>query len=306
MPRIRSIKPEFWTSEQIVECSPIARLLFIGLWNFCDDEGRHKFSVKTIKAEVFPADDLSVDAIRALLDELIKNDLIVPYTHGNQQFFYVSGWHHQKIDRPQKPKHPNPFDEHSTIGRRAFAPDRIGEDRIGEDPKKKIPQNPSEAEQAAIERQRKEAIDREFDEQFWPMYPHRVGKADARSRWHRQRRDHDCATIIAGLEHYIATNEAPSWLHPSTFLNKQRFLDDPNDTGAGAGNDRASSRPDTVLAALAKTVAPKHPDSGRPAAPPGRNDDHTRGPIVDHDPTESPRRVPPARRRDDAPEGGGG
>ena len=30
-----------WTSEQIVECSPIARLLFIGMWNFCDDGGNH-------------------------------------------------------------------------------------------------------------------------------------------------------------------------------------------------------------------------------------------------------------------------
>ena len=41
MARIRTIKPEFWTSEQVVDCSPTARLLFIGLWNFCDDGGVH-------------------------------------------------------------------------------------------------------------------------------------------------------------------------------------------------------------------------------------------------------------------------
>lgn len=31
MARIRSIKPEFWVSEQIGECSTNARLTFIGL-----------------------------------------------------------------------------------------------------------------------------------------------------------------------------------------------------------------------------------------------------------------------------------
>ena len=41
MARIRSIKPEFWTAEQVMECSPMARLLFIGMWNFCDDGGNH-------------------------------------------------------------------------------------------------------------------------------------------------------------------------------------------------------------------------------------------------------------------------
>ena len=32
MPRIRTIKPEFWTDEKIIELSLPARLLFIGLW----------------------------------------------------------------------------------------------------------------------------------------------------------------------------------------------------------------------------------------------------------------------------------
>ena len=56
MSRIRTVKPEFWTSEQIIACSPIARLLFIGLWNFCDDNGVHPASYIRLKAEVFPPD----------------------------------------------------------------------------------------------------------------------------------------------------------------------------------------------------------------------------------------------------------
>lgn len=129
MPRIRSIKPEFWTSGQIIECSTNARLLFIGLWNFCDDEGRHTYRPKQIKAEVFPADDISADDILRMLDELSSNDLITVYEHDSQRFLQVNGWHHQKIDRPQPAKHPGPFDEDSTIVRGSFALDRIGKDR---------------------------------------------------------------------------------------------------------------------------------------------------------------------------------
>ena len=39
MARIRTIKPEFWTDEKVVTLPFEARLLFIGMWNFCDDEG---------------------------------------------------------------------------------------------------------------------------------------------------------------------------------------------------------------------------------------------------------------------------
>lgn len=135
MPRIRSIKPEFWTSGQVLECSTNARLLFIGLWNFCDDQGRHSFRAKQIKAEVFPADEFTPDDILRMLDELSSNGLIALYEHDNQRFLQVLGWKHQKIDRPQPAKHPGPFDDGSTIVRGAFVPDRIGKDTIGEDGK---------------------------------------------------------------------------------------------------------------------------------------------------------------------------
>ena len=63
MSRIRTIKPELWTSEQVVSCSPLSRLLFIGLWNFCDDHGVHQASYIRIKAEVFPADNFDINEI---------------------------------------------------------------------------------------------------------------------------------------------------------------------------------------------------------------------------------------------------
>lgn len=107
MARIRSTKPEFWTSEQVVECSRDARLLFLGMWNFCDDGGVMKNSPKRIKMEVFPADDLDSSSIRRLLDELSTNDLILYYEVDETSYIKVLGWNHQKIDRPNY-KFPQP------------------------------------------------------------------------------------------------------------------------------------------------------------------------------------------------------
>jgi hypothetical protein len=39
MAKIRGIKPEFWTDDSLVELSVAARLFFIGLWTFSDDNG---------------------------------------------------------------------------------------------------------------------------------------------------------------------------------------------------------------------------------------------------------------------------
>jgi hypothetical protein len=115
MARIRSIKPEFWTAEQVMECSPLTRLAFIGMWNFCDDGGNHPASAKTLKAEVFPADDLTISDVQRLVDELLDVGLLAEYEAVGKRFWHVTGWHHQKIDRPTM-KHP-PFDERSTIKR---------------------------------------------------------------------------------------------------------------------------------------------------------------------------------------------
>lgn len=137
MSRIRSIKPEFWTSEQVMECSTTARLLFIGLWNFCDDHGRHPFSARQIKAEVMPGDDISSENVRGMLDELSRVGLIEVYDVDGKQFLQVTGWHHQRIDKRQSAKHPPKPKEPSTNVPRTLATDRIGEDKKGEDLKKK-------------------------------------------------------------------------------------------------------------------------------------------------------------------------
>ena len=110
MARIRTIKPEFWTSDQIVNCSTLARLLFIGLWSFCDDGGVHPASIKRLKMEVFPGDAIDDDAMGKLIGELVRADLVREFDAGGERFWHVTGWHrHQRIDKPTI-RHPRPPD----------------------------------------------------------------------------------------------------------------------------------------------------------------------------------------------------
>lgn len=104
MARIRTIKPDFWTDEKVVELSAFARLLFIGLWNFCDDEGRMVCSPKRIKMQIFPAD--AVDC-SALLGEIRGASLIRMYVVDGVEYLQVCGFEkHQKIDKRSASKLP--------------------------------------------------------------------------------------------------------------------------------------------------------------------------------------------------------
>lgn len=101
MPRIRTIKPEFCVSEQTAECSTNARLLFVLMWCFCDDAGRHPANTKRLKMEVFPGDSFTDAEVRSFIDELIRVGLLIEYEYENTKFWEVTGWEkHQKIDRP--------------------------------------------------------------------------------------------------------------------------------------------------------------------------------------------------------------
>lgn len=87
----------------------MARLLFIGMWNFCDDRGVHPVAYKTLKAEVFPADDVTVAQVRQWIEEITLQNLISAFSDENgREWWFVTGWHHQLINRPSKSRYPSP------------------------------------------------------------------------------------------------------------------------------------------------------------------------------------------------------
>jgi hypothetical protein len=76
MPRIRTIKPDFFSNEEIGNLPAQARLLFIGLWTLADCEGRLQDRPMRIAAQLFPYDSWPIPT---LLENLAQARLITRY-----------------------------------------------------------------------------------------------------------------------------------------------------------------------------------------------------------------------------------
>lgn len=119
--RIRSVKPEFWRSEDIASLSIADRLLFIGLWSYVDDSGVGVDRLALISADLFAA-DLERDPeevygrVRGGLRELSDRGLITRYEVDGKRYLHITKWRlHQRIEKPTKSRYPLP-DEAVTCG----------------------------------------------------------------------------------------------------------------------------------------------------------------------------------------------
>lgn len=114
MARSRNIKPGFFRNEMLAECSPLARLLFAGLWCLADRAGRLEDRPKRIRAEVLPYDDGSVDE---MLEELHKAGFILRYQVGAQRFIQVLNFskHQNPHHREAESTIPAPVEDGSSL-----------------------------------------------------------------------------------------------------------------------------------------------------------------------------------------------
>lgn len=96
MARIRCIKPEFFTSEDIVSLTPLSRLFYVALWCESDREGRLEWKPGTFKMRYFPGDNCD---IKDMADELIKGGLVVLYQADGKQYAEIPTFtEHQVIN----------------------------------------------------------------------------------------------------------------------------------------------------------------------------------------------------------------
>jgi hypothetical protein len=103
--RIRSIHPGLWTDVEFVGLSAFARLLFIGIWNECDDKGIFLWSPLHLKMRILPADNLDASQ---LLAEIEAAGNVRRYDVGGKTYGAVKNF--AKFQRPKKPNdiHPAP------------------------------------------------------------------------------------------------------------------------------------------------------------------------------------------------------
>lgn len=126
MPRIRTIKPDFWDDPKIGHLSRDARLLFIATWNLADDAGTVRWAPDYLKARVFmyDSDILTEDSVR-LMDELTRLNFVTPFEVAGESFASINNFNrHQTITRPSAARFPSPTSENVKLGEPSVSPHR--------------------------------------------------------------------------------------------------------------------------------------------------------------------------------------
>ncbi len=265
MSRIRTIKPDFFTSEDICALSPWARLLYIATWLEADREGRLRFRPGSWRLRYFPADAVDIDAVTA---ELVDRGLLRPYGEG---FAVIPAFtDHQVINGREAPSTlPEPPEdvlhawgtrEHASGTRHDASTTRehattTREDASGTREHGNSLCTSSTRVQAA---QKKSSTAREADplfDRFWSIYPRRVARQAAIKAWRQI--DPDQALTEAICDAVVRQSRRESWQkdgglyipHAATWLRGRRWED--------ADDVAVAVRPvsSTVDADRARTVA---------------------------------------------------
>lgn len=211
MARIRTIKPEFFTSEDIVEMSPFARLLYIALWCEADREGRLAWKPKTFKLRYFPADNIDVDALCA---EIVERGLVVLYGDGLAHI--PKFLDHQHINPRESASTLPPPDDASARVKHASA--RVSDVQVGREGKES---NNHASDDAGFDR-------------FWTEYPKKVAKADALKAWKKIKpsellQDQILAAVSRAKTSVDWQKDGGQFVpYPASWLNAKRWEDEPS------------------------------------------------------------------------------
>jgi hypothetical protein len=122
MPRIRTIKPEFFSNEEIGNLAPEARLLFIGLWTLADREGRLEDRPIRIRAQLFPFDTWS---IVPFLQQLEQAKLISRYEADGKRVIQVVSFTKHQRPHPKESKSDLPSREKDSTSREKDSTSRV-------------------------------------------------------------------------------------------------------------------------------------------------------------------------------------
>lgn len=202
MARARNIKPGFFKNEELVELDFSTRLLFVGLWTIADRAGRMEDKPKKIKMELFPADNLDVDAA---LNELQQAGFLLRYEHDGARYIQVLTFEkHQNPHRDEKASIiPAPCQHSaSTVHEHNQQGAAPADSLIPDSPNPDTSTNPPPQKPAG----KGEEYPAEF-ETVWAAYPARPGasKKESVKAWKaRLKAGVTAAEILAGVQRYAA------------------------------------------------------------------------------------------------------
>ena len=229
MARKRMISPDIWTDEKFLALpTDEARLLFIGMLNFADDEGIFKNCPLTIKCQCRAASPITLGLLEDYIRTMVGLQLL---EEGNNKLLRYKKWHdHQKINHPTPSKYifepvsrgdssrtnvGLPEDSRRTTSQYSIDKNSIDKNSIDKRSKK----NP--------EKQKKQ--DFTFDS-VYSTYPIKKAKQASEKSFNRIPKK-AMKAFIQGLEAHIEHWERYSIdkqyiPHLSTFINQKRWEDE--------------------------------------------------------------------------------
>jgi hypothetical protein len=203
MSRIRTIKPEFFTSADILSLTPLARLFYVSLWCEADRNGRLKWDLATLKFRYLPKDQVPIED---LAQELIHVGLIILYEAEAKTY----------ADIPS-------FATHQVINNR---------ESISTIPPRVKDASPRVKAEGREGRKGKElASDESSFDSFWAEYPKKKSKGDAEKAWNVIKPNEHLADEI--LQAVQRAKTSAEWLkqggqfipYPASWLRDKGWLD---------------------------------------------------------------------------------
>ncbi|MFE3698630.1 hypothetical protein ACFXO7_12210 [Nocardia tengchongensis] len=248
--------------------------MFIGLWSYVDDNGVGLDKLSSICADLFAA-DLERDPretfarVSEALQKFAERGLIRRYAVGGKKYLFVTKWdRHQRVDKPNKPRYPTPTSENALVDT-AFAtssrdPREVPAPGTEEQGNRGTESSPTEnscstaspsnvaAPPAVDSKPRAKVGDPRGFADFWDTYPRRQGKGAAMKAYAKAIKTTDPGVILAAAARFAADpNRDPQYTAmPSTWLNQERWSDEPLPQRNPSGRGPAPVGRDQKIAAL--------------------------------------------------------
>ncbi|WP_280475466.1 hypothetical protein [Nocardia asiatica] len=253
MPRIRTIKPEFWDSPDTATADLRTRLLFIAMWNWADDYGIGDATPVRVIGFAFPHDDIPASEYPRLLKDVSDAYGVVFFRYDGRSYYVIPSWNsHQRTERKAKPKQglmeaaAQAADEAKTAVQKANQdlPTNVAEiptQSEGSSDGTQGTSGPGTGEQGKGEQRKEETrspappsnpkptTEPAGFQEFWATFPRRQGKGDAIKAWAKAIKKADAQVIIDGALRYATdpNREDQYTAMAASWLNAERWSDDP-------------------------------------------------------------------------------
>ena len=225
------IHPDIWTDEKFLSLkNDEARLLFIGMMNFANDEGIFKDKIISIKAQVLPLSTTKLGLIEDYISNMLELRLLEKgHDIDGTKLLRFKNWHtYQKINHATPSKYTFTKEEIDDSIRTKV---ELSEDSSRTTSQSNIIKNSINKNNISTKKNLEKTTKQDFTfEQFYELYPKKQAKEKAETSFKRLKKA-ELKALKVGLDSWLAFwkesgTDAQFIPLPATWINQKRFNDE--------------------------------------------------------------------------------